>query len=197
MGAGDDLQERQQALRNTLAGCDRAARLVDQLLTLARLDGPDAGAAARRTDVSALTRSVAADIAPLALAQRQELELHAPAECFVTADESLVRVLLRNLLDNASRYSGNHSHIRVEVTNGDGHVLITVQDSGPALSDAEMLRLGERFFRVLGNTQPGSGLGWSIVRRIAQATGAQVQVMRSEALGGLQVAVRWPLAQTA
>jgi two-component system sensor histidine kinase QseC len=69
-----------------------------------------------------------------------------------------------------------------------------VQDGGPGLTDAEMARLGERFFRVLGSAQTGSGLGWSIVRRIAEATGARVQLGRSGTLGGLHVQVRWPLA---
>lgn len=197
MGAGDDADERRHALQHTLAGCDRAARLVDQLLTLARLDAPAATAPSGRTDLSALARSVAADIAPQALAQGQDLELQATESCGVAADEVLLRVLLRNLLDNASRYAGPGARLAVVVAVVQGWVQLTVEDSGPGLTDAEMARLGERFFRVLGNAQTGSGLGWSIVRRIAQATGAQVQVARSKALGGLQVQVAWPLAPPA
>jgi two-component system sensor histidine kinase QseC len=108
----------------------------------------------------------------------------------------LLRVLLRNLLDNASRYGGSGAHIVVQLqTQGPAQpaaeVHLTVQDSGPGLSEAQMARLGERFFRVLGHTQTGSGLGWSIVRRIALATGAQVQVGRCAELGGLQVQLCW------
>ena len=194
MGAVDDADERRHALQHTLAGCDRAARLVDQLLTLARLEAPAPAAASGRTDLSALARSVAADIAPQALAQGQDLELQAAESCWVAADEVLLRVLLRNLLDNASRYAGASARIAVAVAMEQDRVRLTVDDSGPGLSPAEMARLGERFFRVLGHVQTGSGLGWSIVRRIGQATGAQVQVARSEALGGLQVQVSWPLA---
>lgn len=194
MGAVDDADERRHALENTLAGCDRAARLVDQLLTLARLDAPVAAAATGATDLSALARSVAADMAPQALAQGQDLELQAPSACMVAADETMLRMLLRNLLDNASRYSGPGASIWVEVTASGGMAHLTVQDGGPGLTDAEMARLGERFFRVLGSAQTGSGLGWSIMRRIAEATGAHVQLGRSGTLGGLQVQVRWPLA---
>lgn len=197
MGAVDDAEERRHALQNTLAGCDRAARLVDQLLTLARLDAPASAAASGRTDLSALARSVAADMAPQALARGQDLELQAPQPCPVAIDEVLPRVLLRNLLDNASRYAGDGARIAVSVAVVRGWVQLTVQDSGPGLSPAEMARLGERFFRVLGTAQTGSGLGWSIVRRIAQATGAQVEVTRSAALGGLQVQVSWPMAEPA
>ena len=197
MGAVDDADERRHALQNTLAGCDRAARLVDQLLTLARLDAPASAAASGRTDLSALARSVAADMAPQALARGQDLELQAPQPSPVPIDEVLPRVLLRNLLDNASRYAGDGARIAVSVAVVQGWVQLTVQDSGPGLSPAEMARLGERFFRVLGTAQTGSGLGWSIVRRIAQATGAQVEVTRSASLGGLQVQVSWPMAEPA
>jgi two-component system sensor histidine kinase QseC len=197
MGAVDDAEERRHALQNTLAGCDRAARLVDQLLTLARLDAPASAAASGRTDLSALARSVAADMAPQALARGQDLELQAPQPCPVAIDEVLPRVLLRNLLDNASRYAGDGARIAVSVAVVRGWVQLTVQDSGPGLSPAEMARLGERFFRVLGTAQTGSGLGWSIVRRIARATGAQVEVTHSASLGGLQVQVSWPMAEPA
>jgi two-component system sensor histidine kinase QseC len=197
MGAVDDADERRHALQNTLAGCDRAARLVDQLLTLARLDAPASAAASGRTDLSALARSVAADMAPQALARGQDLELQAPQPCPVAIDEVLPRVLLRNLLDNASRYAGDGARIAVSVAMVRGWVQLTVQDSGSGLSPAEMARLGERFFRVLGTAQTGSGLGWSIVRRIAQATGAQVEVTHSASLGGLQVQVSWPMAEPA
>ncbi len=71
---------------------------------------------------------------------------------------------------------------------------LQVDDSGPGLSDDDLARLGERFFRVLGSGQDGSGLGWSIVRRIAAAQGATVAVGRSAALGGLSVTVAWPAA---
>ncbi|WP_366138651.1 ATP-binding protein [uncultured Rhodoferax sp.] len=191
LGATEDAGERHHALQLTLAGCDRAARLVDQLLTLARLDAPREAGPTAPTDLSALARSVAADLAPQAMAQGQDLELQAPAPCSVAGDEVLLRVLLRNLLDNAVRYAGPGARILVEVAQVHGRPQLTVQDSGPGMSTTDMARLGERFFRVLGNSQTGSGLGWSIVHRIAQVTGAQLRVARSDALGGLRVQVVW------
>lgn len=196
LGADGDAPGRRHALQHTLAGCDRAARLVDQLLTLARLDAP-AGTAAGHSDLCALTRSVAADMAPHALTQGQDLALQAPTTCVLAADEVLLRVLLRNLLDNALRYAGTGARIAVAVDRDGATARLTVEDSGPGLSDTDIARLGERFFRVLGNTQTGSGLGWSIVRRIAQATGAQVLVTRSASLGGLRVQLSWPLGDPA
>jgi two-component system sensor histidine kinase QseC len=182
-----------------LTGCDRATRLVEQLLTLARLeasstDTPTATSVAPASvDLSALTRHVSASLAPTALARRQTLELQAATPCAVTGDDVLIGVLVRNLIDNALRYSPPDSQILVDVSARGGQAVLLVQDSGPGMTEHEMARLGERFYRVLGQEQPGSGLGWSIVKRIAAVTGAQVQVGRSERLGGLAVTVYWPL----
>jgi two-component system sensor histidine kinase QseC len=70
-----------------------------------------------------------------------------------------------------------------------------VEDSGPGVSEADLARLGDRFFRVPGNGAQGSGLGWSIVRRVAQRYHLQVSLGRSPELGGLRVEVRWPAAE--
>lgn len=195
MGAGADEAQRQHALQATLAGCDRATRLVEQLLTLSRLEAAPAAHGAT-VDVSSLTRRVAADLASSALARRQTLELDAPAPCVAAGDDLLLAVLVRNLVDNALRYSPDGATIRVKVALRAGAVVLQVEDSGPGLSEAQLAHLGERFYRVLGSDQPGSGLGWSIVRRIAQVHGAQVTVARSKGLGGLDVSVRWPQART-
>jgi len=198
LGAGDDDAQREHALQSTLAGCDRATRLVEQLLTLARLEAAPAtpGAAGERLDLSALARRVAANLAPTALARHQLLELDADAPGPVSGDETLIGVLLRNLIDNALRYSPDHAQVWVSVAVESGQTVLRVQDSGAGMTEPEMARLGERFFRVLGSEQPGSGLGWSIVKRIAAVFDAQVQVSRSEKLGGLAVTVRWPAHQT-
>jgi len=110
----------------------------------------------------------------------------------VAGDETLIGVLVRNLIDNALRYSPNNAQVVVSVAIESGQAVLRVQDSGAGMTEPEIARLGERFYRVLGSDQPGSGLGWSIVKRIATVFGAQAHVSRSERLGGLAVAVRWP-----
>lgn len=189
--AETDDGERRHALRATLAGCDRATRLVDQLLTLSRLE---AGAAPPMAplDLGALAQRVAAELAPGALRRHQTLGLDAATGCTVQGNDTLLAVLLRNLIDNALRYSPDGAEVRLSVQPLAGGVQLRVEDSGPGLAEAERQRLGERFFRVLGSGQSGSGLGWSIVRRIAAAHGARVDVDRAEALGGLSVTVHWP-----
>nr|WP_296449653.1 ATP-binding protein [Rhodoferax sp. UBA5149] len=199
LGAGADAAQRDHALQTTLAGCDRATRLVEQLLMLARLEATPFSAAepVLTVDLSAVARRVAADLAPAALARHQTLELVAKAPCVVAGDDMLVAVLVRNLIDNAMRYSPEGAQIQVCVATESGQPQLRVEDSGPGMTEPEMARLGERFYRVLGHAQPGSGLGWSIVKRIADVFGAQVRMSRSDLLGGLAVTVRWPVQRTA
>lgn len=191
LGAGEDDAVRRHALQATLAGCDRATHLVEQLLTLARLEAAP-GAGVVPLELGALARSVLAELAPAALARRQQLELEVAGEARVAAVETLLGVLLRNLVDNALRYSPDGARVRVRVAAQDQAAVLTVEDSGPGLPAEALQRLGERFYRPPGQGQPGSGLGWSIVRRIVQVSGGQVDAGPSAQLGGLAVTVRWP-----
>ncbi|HDR9201505.1 TPA: sensor histidine kinase N-terminal domain-containing protein [Burkholderia vietnamiensis] len=187
---------RRHALRGVLEGCDRAARLVDQLLLLSRLD---AGALAQRAsvDLAALAKRVVAEAAPRSIDMRQRLELDARAPCLVGGNEPLLESMVRNLVDNAIRYSPADACITVSVARCDGRTTLRVEDSGPGIGDDDLRRLGERFFRPAGSRPGGSGLGWSIVRRIAAAHEADLEVGRSAALGGLCVVVSWPAADAA
>ncbi len=192
--AEPDAIDRAHALQATIEGCDRAVRLVEQLLTLSRLEADTAPALAR-FDLAAAARRVTADLAPRAIEKQQTLELRADHAVAVLADDTLLGVLVRNLVDNAVRYSPRGATIRLTATAPrHGPARLVVEDSGPGLQKHEVARLGERFFRVLGNDEPGSGLGWSIVHRIARAFGAQVGVDRSADLGGLRVTVHWSLS---
>lgn len=190
MGAGDDNAQRSHALQSTLAGCDRATHLVEQLLTLARLES-GASAPANSVNLSATTRRVAADLAGTALERNQVLALNAADTCTIAGDETLIAVLVRNLIDNAIRYTPQGGQIQISVLCESGHAILRVEDSGPGMTNVDAARLGERFFRVLGTNETGSGLGWSIVKRIAQALDARVQTSHSELLGGLAVSVTW------
>ena len=183
---------RRHALQATIEGCDRASHLVDQLLTLARLEAEQAPPL-QRIDLAALARRVVADIAPQALGRRQHLSLEAAAPRVVAGDETLLAVLLRNLIDNAVRYSPPGATVQVRLTEDEGAVALDVDDSGPGLGEGELQRLGERFFRGPASDATGSGLGWSIARRIAACHRATLTAQRSPALGGLRVRVRWPL----
>jgi two-component system sensor histidine kinase QseC len=106
---------------------------------------------------------------------------------------ALLQVLLRNLTDNALRYSPDGARVQLSLEGpAPGQVAaLVVEDGGPGLPPEAVARLGERFFRVLGTGQTGSGLGWSIVQRVARLYGLSVSVDRSPALRGLRVTVIW------
>ena len=181
---------RQQALQDTLLGCDRASRVVEQLLTLARVEGPQ-DVASEPFRLDQLAQQVLADLTPEALRRGQTLELLASEPLQITGQSTLWHILLRNLIDNALRYSPDGATVRIQAQRLNGHqVEVTVQDSGPGLSPEDLDRLGERFFRVLGTSATGSGLGWSIVRHIAALQCIDIQITKSLHLGGVQVTLK-------
>jgi len=188
--------ERLHALQATLQGCDRAARLVEQLLTLSRLESGVEHALVA-VDLATLARQVVADAAPVALSKQQVIEVNATEPCTVRGDATLLSVMIRNLVDNAIRYSPSGASVKLAVSNEQGVVQLALDDSGPGMSSAHMERIGERFFRVVGSGQDGSGLGWSITRRIAAVHRAVVRVARSRSLGGLAVEVDFPAERVA
>lgn len=188
-------EQQKRALINTLAGCDRATHLVEQLLTLARLESAEQ-TQKESIDLGALVRSVMGEIAIKALSKNQnlvfELDEAAPAtQARILGNPILLAILLRNLIDNAIRYSPDSAKIIVHQQVQDKQNLLLIEDSGPGLSDAEMQRLGERFFRVIGNQASGSGLGWSIIRRIAQAHQIEIAIEKSSKLGGLSISLKF------
>ena len=106
---------------------------------------------------------------------------------------TLWEIVMRNLIDNALRYSPAHATVQVRVHKfADGRVTVSVGDSGPGLSEEDTARLGQLFFRANqpeGQNTSGSGLGWSIVQHIAQRLHLSVSLGRSSALGGLEVSL--------
>jgi len=181
LGATAD-SERTHALHATLQGCDRATRLVEQLLTLSRLES-GAEHALVGVDLATLARQVVAEVAPLALSKQQTVEVDAGNPCTVQGDATLLAVMIRNLVDNAIRYSPSGAIVKIPVSNEQGAVRLSVEDRGPGMSSADMARIGERFFRVVGSGQDGSGLGWSIARRIAAVHQAVVRVAKLDLAG--------------
>ncbi|BCB25160.1 two-component sensor histidine kinase [Sulfurimicrobium lacus] len=176
--------QRRTALENLVLGTDRATHLVEQLLTLARLDPAAENAAiSERCDLAALARRTLADLMPGALAKHIELELTGAESASVTGSPAMLGILLRNLVDNAILYSPPGGRVVVSVEAG----RLEVTDSGPGIPDEERQRVFDRFYRVLGHEVPGSGLGLSIVRRIADLHGAKLTLGEGEAGKGLRV----------
>ena len=184
--------ERSRALANVVAGTDRASRLVEQLLVLARLDPQTALPPGQTVDLHALAQQGVAEIAPAAAGKGVEVSLAAGDAASVPGDAVLLAVLLRNLLDNAVRYTPAGGEVEVSVEHTSGGVSLAVIDSGPGIPEAERGKVFERFHRVLGSGEEGSGLGLSIVRRIADLHRAGVSLVMGPGGRGLRVEVRFP-----
>ena len=184
--------ERTRALDNVLAGCDRASHLVDQLLTLARLEPRDLRTALAPCDLREVAQIAVVDIVPAAHAKGIEVDLDAEGAQSVPGDAHLLRVLLRNLLDNAVRYSPAGTAVHLRVGERAGTAFLAVQDEGPGVPAGEIERLGQRFHRVLGNEAPGTGLGLSIALRIAEVHRAHLTFAATSARGGLTATLEFP-----
>jgi len=183
--------ERGAALENVLHGVDRATRLVEQLLTLARVDPETATLDYQQVDLHSLAAAVMADIEHLAHAKQIELRLDSDSACYVLGESTQLGLLLRNLLDNAIRYTPAGGHVSVTVRDDDG-VKLQVRDTGVGIPEAEREQVLKRFYRITGSGEEGSGLGLSIVRRIAELHGANLELRDNEAGSGLLVSVIWP-----
>ena len=181
------------ASERLLAGIDRATRLVEQLLALARQQGAGEGAELVSLDLTALARNALADAEPEAARHAIALTLDAPtAHVVLRADEAALAVLLRNLLGNALRHTSPGGQVRVGVREEASVIDLTVEDSGPGIAPDERARVLDRFYRVPGTPGHGSGLGLAIVRAIAERHGAALTLDASPTLGGLRVMLRWP-----
>ncbi len=186
-----DADARAAVLQKVIAGCDRAARLVEQLLTLARLDGVP-GAPPDTVDLSRLAAEVVAEAAPAALARSIDIGLDAAPDASVRGHAALLRVLIRNLVDNAVRYSPGEGDVRVEIHRQDGRIVLRVLDSGDGIPPEDRARVLERFYRGAGARSEGSGLGLSIVTRVAEVHGAAVTIGEGLKGRGTGVAVAFP-----
>jgi two-component system OmpR family sensor kinase/two-component system sensor histidine kinase QseC len=189
-----DETARAQALRELGAGTERMQRLVEQLLALARAEPGGAEAALAETDVAEAVRQATADTVPLAASQGVELELEAPQPQPARADAAALRILARNLIDNAVRYGGRGGRVQVRVGGDEASVIVRVDDSGPGIPPPERERVFDRFYRRAGGETTGSGLGLAIVRAIAGRHGAEVRLDDSP-LGGLRAELRLPRRQ--
>jgi two-component system sensor histidine kinase QseC len=189
--ARDD-DERDRSLNQLQSGLTRAAHLVDQMLHLARLD-PESGLPAPKTvDLAGLAEEVCADLGPQILAKNIEFDLAASPDCQVTGQPEWLGVLIRNLVDNAVRYTPEGGQVRVDVARANAFVTLSVADSGPGIPADERESVLRRFHRLNQGSQPGSGLGLAIVARIAELHGATLKLDTSITPKGLLVTVQFP-----
>jgi len=195
--AADD-GARELAIGRLVAGIDRATRLVEQMLALARHEASmAAGAPPEPVVLAEVARLAVSDAVAAAQARRIDIGIaRADEGAAVKGQPEALRMLLRNLLENAVKYTPEDGRVDIAIVRqGEGQgeaVELSVDDSGPGLPPAERERVLDRFYRSGEPQAPGSGLGLSIVKSIAELHGASVALAASPSLGGLRVVVRFP-----
>ncbi len=182
-------------------GVSRATRLVEQLLTIARLD-PDASkkpmAEAHLADI---VKSVAEDLAPIAETKHITLTANAPDPVTALGLPDALRLMIANLSDNAIRYTPEGGRIEIGLKEDSGVAVITVTDNGPGIAPEERQRVFERFYRALGTKVQGTGLGLAIVQRIVAIHDAEIRIedgFKHDADDGCgaRFVIRLPLTRT-
>jgi signal transduction histidine kinase len=185
-----DEAARREARANLGAAVDRAIHLVEQLLTLARSDPREEAGEWREIPLEQATAEGIADANALAVARRIDLGLEAEPAA-VRGDRDSLRILVRNLVDNAVRYTPEGGQVRVSTHQRAAGATLEVVDTGPGIPASDRERAFDRFYRRSNAPEGGSGLGLAIVKAIADRHGAQVRLDDAPD-GGLKVTVAFP-----
>jgi two-component system OmpR family sensor kinase len=193
-----DPEARKVAAGRITAGIDRATRLVEQLLVLARQEASAAnGAATRSVDLAELARRTVGDLVGLAQAKEVDLGLQHADTVSIEGQPDALHILLRNLVENAVKYTPGGGTVDIAVRADKDRATVSVEDSGPGIPPEERERVFDRFYRVAGSEAAGSGLGLAIIKSIADRHGATLTLDKSERLGGLAASVSFPLPKAA
>jgi two-component system, OmpR family, sensor kinase len=191
LARADSEPERAEAMDKLSEGVQRAIRLVEQMLALARQE-PRAEPVRTRFALDELAREVVAELVPLADARHIDLGVSEAQAVFVRGEREALATLIRNLVDNAVRYTQPGGRVDVSVEHPaqePPRALLKVVDNGPGIAPEERVRVFDRFYRRPGTTAAGSGLGMAIVKAIAQTHGAQVMLDSAGPEQGLAVTV--------
>ena len=173
-------------------GIERAIRLMNQLLALARheADGT-ATLPMQRLNLQDLVQQAVADVLPQAQQRAIDLGVVPSDAAWVQGDADALLILLRNLLENAIKYTPPKGQIDMAIESRHNRACLTVEDSGPGIPAADRERVFDRFFRGTQVGATGSGLGLAIARAIAEKHGATLTLDQSTKLGGLKVELRF------
>ena len=187
--------DRDQAMRRLMATGERTSHLATQLLTLARVESAGTTAVRQDIDLNMLCESVAHDVVSIAIEREIDFALETcETPVVIVGDPTLLGELIRNLLDNAFKYTPKGGGVVLAVHGSPAS--IAVEDSGPGVDESDYERIFAPFARVaridrdIGAAVGGTGLGLAIVREVAQAHSATVGIERSR-MGGASFVVRF------
>lgn len=190
----ENLSLPQQKVQPLLQGLNRMERVVTQLLMLARLEPRHSNQLDKQSlDVERLTADLIAELVPTALRFHVQIELHTQTQTHLMAEKTLLEILLRNLIENAVRYTHPGDTVLVTLETDMDHYLITVTDHGPGLSDDLKIQVLQRFYRKNKAKNEGAGLGFSIIDQIINLHRGSFTLSDTPNTGGLSVQVKLPM----
>jgi signal transduction histidine kinase len=184
-----DQAARDQARVQLGSAVEREIHLVEQLLALARSEPKEADERPI-VNLAATAAQGVVDTNPLAQTRRIELSLEADPDVPLRGDAESLRILVRNLVDNAVRYTPQQGVVQVRCQTGADGPRLEVTDNGPGIAPPERARVFDRFYRGAGATEPGSGLGLAIVEAVARQHDARI-TLSDAPRGGLRVEVQF------
>jgi two-component system sensor histidine kinase QseC len=180
-------EERIAALQAIKQGTDRAAKMVTQLLALSRVEPESVQKSFQTVELQALVTQVIAKLTPQALAKKIDMGLTSQNSIVVKGESVALEQMLTNLLDNAIRYSPPASQIDICIEKKEASAIVSIEDQGPGIPLQQRQRVFERFVRLPGNSQEGSGIGLAVVKKIADRHHIQIDLTQSKNLGGLKI----------
>ena len=178
-GALDEPPTARRFTERILNQCHRLQELLDDLLTLSRLEGVAPSLELEPIDLQAVVRRTVEMLSPAAREKRVEIEVEETPVAPLHGDADGMERLLVNLLDNAIKYNRPEGRVVVRLSAVDGHAVLEVSDTGIGIPPESIPRIFERFYRVdkgRAREEGGTGLGLAIVKHVAQAHGGQVEV---------------------
>lgn len=188
-----DEAERTKALQKVIESVDRSSHVVTQLLTLSSLGEEAVLTDVKPVDLHKLATEIIAYLAPQALEKDIEIELMpAPAEGIILGNDTSLGILIRNVVDNAIRYTPPKGAVKISIIDANEEVILRVTDTGPGIPVELRDRVFERFYRILGTKASGSGLGLAIVKQIASLHYAHIVLSTPGTGKGLQFDVIFP-----
>lgn len=192
----DNEADQKKAFQKVLESVDRSSHVVAQLLTLSRLGEEEALTDVKPFNLHRLATEILAYLAPHALEKNIDIELaDPPDEPTIMGNDTAVGILIRNVVDNAIRYTPPGGEVRISIIDTGTQIILRVCDSGMGIPAELRERVFERFYRILGTKSSGSGLGLAIVSQIAALHHANISLATPPNGTGLQFDVAFPKYQ--
>ncbi|MCK4674347.1 MAG: sensor histidine kinase N-terminal domain-containing protein [Gammaproteobacteria bacterium] len=184
-------QEKSESLDHIIHGVDRTTHLVEQLLTLARLEPELLANDFTEVDLSTLIIEECALLSPLAIDKKIDISFDENLIDHIKGHESSLRLLIRNLLTNAISYTPACGEVNIKLCRQNQHIILTIEDNGPGISGKDIKRVTERFYRAENHSAPGCGIGLSIVDRVVQMHQGTLQFCQADSGRGLKVIIQF------